>query len=114
MPDHDVIEQVHDAKRRGNGVVGDLEVSAIPSEVTVGASIQVTVVAHDADNGPSPLSATWQTTGGMLGNLSTSGATFTCTAPGTFTVGVRISDGDSGNRCSDTSTITLTCTAGTV
>jgi hypothetical protein len=89
------------------------ELSAIPSEVIVGASIQLTVVAHDADNGPSPLSATWQTNGGMLGNLSTTGATFTCTAPGTFTIGVRISDGEAGNRCPDTSTLTLTCSAPT-
>jgi hypothetical protein len=84
--------------------------AAIPSEVYVGNAIVITSVVHDADNGPSPLSATWQTNGGALSNLSTTGATFTCTAPGSFTVGLRISDGDTMNRCPDTAMITLVCT----
>jgi hypothetical protein len=83
--------------------------SAIPAEVHVGSSIDLTAVAHDADNGPSPLSPTWATTGGALSNLSTTGATFTCTAVGTFMVGLRISDG-TGMGCPDTATVTLTCT----
>lgn len=84
--------------------------SAIPSEVYVGSSIQVTALVHDGDNGPMPLSATWQTNGGALSNLSTTGATFTCTAPGTFTVGLRISDGVSADNCPDKATLTLVCT----
>jgi len=86
--------------------------SAIPAEVRVGGSIQLAVEAHDADNGPSPLAATWQTTGGDLTGLSTSGATFTCTAPGTFMVGVRISDGQAANSCPDTAKVNLTCSTG--
>lgn len=84
--------------------------SAIPSEVNVGASIQVIADVRDDDGGPQPLSATWQTDGGMLSNLSPTGATFTCTAPGTFTVGLKISDGDNANKCPDTGKLTLLCT----
>jgi hypothetical protein len=84
--------------------------SAIPAEVYVGSSIQVTAQVHDADNGPMPLSATWQTTGGALSNLSTTGATFTCTDPGTFTVGLKISDGGGMSSCPDTAKLMLVCT----
>ena len=83
--------------------------SAIPSEVYVGDTIQVTAQAHDSDNGPSPLGATWSTTGGSLSNLSLTGATFTCTTAGTFSVGYTVSDGSTSSRCADTSTLTLTC-----
>jgi hypothetical protein len=78
--------------------------SAIPSEVRVGATIDVTADVRDADN--EPLSPTWQTNGGALSNLSTTGATFTCTDAGTFMVGLRISDG----KCNDSSMIRLLCT----
>jgi hypothetical protein len=87
--------------------------SAIPAEVAVGGSIQLAVEAHDGDNGPSPLAATWTTTGGALSNPSTSGATFTCTAPGSFMVGVRISDGDTTGRCPGPSEVILVCTPAT-
>ena len=84
--------------------------SAIPSEVNVGASIQVVADVRDDDGGPQPLSAIWQTDGGTLSNLSPTGATFTCTAPGSFTVGLKISDGDNSNKCPDTGKLTLLCT----
>jgi hypothetical protein len=84
--------------------------SAIPSEVNVGASIQVIADVRDDDGGPQPLSAIWQTDGGALSNLSPTGATFTCTAPGSFTVGLKISDGDNSNKCPDTARLTLLCT----
>jgi hypothetical protein len=84
--------------------------SAIPSEVWVGASIQVIADVRDDDGGPQPLSAIWQTDGGALSNLSPTGATFSCTAPGTFTIGLKISDGDNSNKCPDTGNLTLLCT----
>ncbi|HEY7373207.1 MAG TPA: hypothetical protein VIF57_13675, partial [Polyangia bacterium] len=80
------------------------ELSAIPAEVNVGASIQLTAQSHDADNAPSPVGPIWSTTGGALSNPSATGATFTCTAPGTFTVGLRVSDG----KCQDAATVKLT------
>jgi hypothetical protein len=38
------------------------------------------------------------------------GATFTCTAPGTFQVGVTISDGTPGTKCPDSAAVSVTCT----
>ena len=87
--------------------------SAIPAEVGVGGSIDIAVQAHDDDNGPQPLSATWTTTGGALSSSSTSGATFTCTQPGMFSVGVKISDGDTTNRCTHNGMLILVCTPAT-
>lgn len=84
--------------------------AAMPAEVFVGSSLTLTLDAHDSDNLPAPLSATWATTSGTLTNLSITGATFTCTAPGTFTILVRISDGMPNNRCADTASINVTCT----
>jgi len=80
---------------------------AIPSNVTVGNSIQVTTQVHDSDNGPSPLSATWQASSGTLSNTSVAGASFPCTTPGTFTVSTVISDGD----CTDSASISIVCTS---
>jgi hypothetical protein len=79
--------------------------SALPLQVTVGGSITLVAAAHDPDGAPGPLAASWTADGGTLSNLSTTGATFTCTAPGTFNVGVTITDG----ACSDTSTLAVVC-----
>jgi len=90
------------------------ELDAIPAEVIVGSSIQLTAVAHDPDNGPSPLAVTWSTTGGMLSSQSATGATFTCTAAGTFSVTVRAADGPANGTdisCADTTSVSVTCTA---
>jgi hypothetical protein len=84
--------------------------SAIPAEVRVGASIDLTAEVHDTDAGPAPLSATWTASGGMVSNPSAAGARFTCTGAGTFTVGLSVSDGDVTSRCPATSALTLTCT----
>ncbi len=86
--------------------------SAIPSEANVGGAIDLTAAVRDGDNGPSPLAATWTARGGTLANASTAGATFTCTQPGSFSVGLSISDGDATPRCAATSTVTVVCTEG--
>lgn len=85
--------------------------SVTPAEVQVGSSMVIVAEAHDPDNGPAPLSATWAAMSGTLINLSTTGATFTCTAAGTFTVSLRISDGTPGTKCADTASVTVTCSA---
>jgi hypothetical protein len=84
--------------------------SVVPAEVYVGSSMQLSAVSHDPDNGPSPLAASWATTSGTLTNLSTTGATFTCTAAGTFTIGLTVSDGTAAAKCADTASVTVTCT----
>jgi hypothetical protein len=80
---------------------------AIPSDVIVGNTIRVTTQTHDADNGPSPLSAVWQVSSGTLSNTSVAGATFTCATAGMFMVSTVISDGD----CTDSASININCSA---
>ena len=84
--------------------------SVVPAEVYVGGSMQLSAVSHDPDNGPAPLAASWATTSGTLTNLSTTGATFTCTAAGTFTIGLTVSDGTANPKCADTASVTVICT----
>jgi hypothetical protein len=83
--------------------------SVTPAEVYLGASMQLTLAAHDADNGPSPLTATWSATSGMLTNQSTTGATFTCTAAGPAVVSVSVDDGTPNMQCVDTSSVNVVC-----
>lgn len=84
-------------------------ISAVPAEVAVGSSIDLMLFAHDADGAPAPLAATWAVSSGTLSNLSVSGARFTCTAPGTFTINVRVSDGAMNNNCADTAALAVVC-----
>ncbi|HMF41473.1 MAG TPA: hypothetical protein VKQ32_12295 [Polyangia bacterium] len=85
------------------------ELSALPGAVQVGGSIQLIATVRDDDGGPQPLTAMWSATGGMLSNQSLSGATFTCSAPGMFTVSLAVSDGGDASMCSAPSTVTLVC-----
>ncbi len=85
-------------------------VSATPAEVTVGASIALAAAAHDADNGPSPLTYAWTATGGTLSSATAQSPTLTCTTPGPVTVSVTASDGDTKPGCADTESATVTCT----
>ena len=70
------------------------ELSVTPVQVYVGSSITLTGVAKDADNGPSPLTYYWSTTGGLIDNPIATNATLTSSTPGTFTVKLTVSDGE--------------------
>ena len=85
--------------------------SVLPSEVYLGSSMQLSLLAHDADNGPAPLAITWSSTPGTLSNTSAMGATFTCTSVGTFTVSVSVDDGTPAMACVDSASVNVTCTA---
>jgi hypothetical protein len=87
-------------------------VSVFPAEVQVGGSVQLVAAADDADDGPSPLAATWTVSSGMLNNASTAGATFTCTEVGPAQIGLSVSDGTPGPGCTDSTSVTVTCTQG--
>jgi hypothetical protein len=85
--------------------------SVAPSEVYVGSSMQLTLEAHDPDNGPAVLTAAWSSVPpGTLTNLSTAGATFTCTTAGSFTVSVSVDDGEPGMQCIDSASVNVVCT----
>jgi arylsulfatase B len=100
--------------KTGNGSVtvnGTLNVGPVIDELTltpltvfVGGTVTLSAVAHDPDQGPSPLSYYWATTGGVIDNPIAPNATLTSAAPGTFTIDLTLSDGDS------TATATTTVT----
>jgi uncharacterized protein YjiK len=81
-------------------------ISASPAEVFVGSSLALSAAAHDSDAAPAALGYHWTTTGGTLSAANVQNPSFTCTAPGVFTVTVAVTDGD----CGDTLSTTVTCT----
>jgi Lamin Tail Domain len=80
--------------------------SASPAEVLVGGSITLASTAHDTDGAPAALTYHWTASAGTLSDAGAQNPTFTCTAGGSVTVTVAVSDGD----CSDSATTTVTCT----
>ncbi|HVY40170.1 MAG TPA: hypothetical protein VHM31_19660, partial [Polyangia bacterium] len=111
----------HQAARTGSVLVnGTLNVcptidgaGASPAEVLVGSSIGVSAQAHDADNGPSPLAYHWTASSGVLTDATTPNPRFTCTAAGTATLTLSVTDGDPTATCPDTTTVSVSCTAPT-
>ena len=85
------------------------ELSASPTQVNVGGSIALVGGAHDSDSGPSALTYQWSATSGTFSDATAKSPTFTCTAPGTSTITLAVSDGDTTAGCSDTLTATVTC-----
>jgi len=80
---------------------------AAPAEVYVGGEISLVALGSDADQGPSPVSYTWSATSGTLSATTGTNVSLTCTAVGTSTVKLSVSDGDT---CPDTRSVTVTCT----
>jgi len=80
------------------------ELSATPVQLYAGSTVTLTGVAKDADNGPSPLTYYWSTTGGVIDNPIATNAKLTSATPGTFTVKLTVSDGEITNSASTTVT----------
>lgn len=73
---------------------------------TMGAVWFLGVEAHDADEGPSPLSYAWMTSeGATLSDARVAAPTLTCTGHGLVNVTVTIDDGD----CADAATTQVVC-----
>jgi hypothetical protein len=85
-------------------------IGASPAETTVGHELSLSSVGSDLDLVPSALTYAWTSTTGTIAGASSADATFTCTAVGSANVVLTVSDGD----CSDTVTITVTCSMGDV
>ena len=109
----------HEAPRTGSVIIsGTLNVcpvvdgvNANPAEANVGATVALSVQAHDSDAGPSALGYAWQATGaGSLTNASTPSPTLTCNTPGMATVTVTVSDGDPAAGCAATMNAQVNCT----
>lgn len=80
------------------------ELTATPLTVNVGSTVSLTGVGSDADSGPSPLTYYWATTGGAVSDPLAPSTTLTSSKPGTFTVELRVSDGDISTTASTTVT----------
>jgi arylsulfatase B len=81
------------------------EVTVTPLTVYVGSSVTLTGVGRDPDEAPSPLSYYWSTTGGLIDSPVEPSATLTSDTPGTFTVELTVSDGES--TASQATTVTF-------
>ena len=98
----------------GNGSVsvnGTLNVAPVVDELTVtpltvyvGGSVTLSGVGRDPDDGPSPLSYYWSTTGGRIDDPIAPSSTLTSDTPGTFEVVLTVSDGESTDSVSTTVT----------
>lgn len=70
------------------------ELTAAPLKVFVGGEVALKSVAKDPDEGPSPLSYYWSTTGGLIDSPISADAKLRSDTPGTFTVALTVSDGE--------------------
>ncbi len=82
--------------------------SANPSAIRVGGTAALTTTAHDADNGPAPLSYQWSANGALLKTPGPN-LTFACSSPGDVTIKVVLSDGDPSPGCADQLSVNLRC-----
>jgi len=80
------------------------EVTITPLSVYVGKSVKLSAVGRDPDEAPSPLSYYWSTTGGVIDAPTGPNATLTSDTPGTFTIKLTISDGESTDSVTRTVT----------
>lgn len=102
------------AGTRGNGnvaVTGTINVGPVIDEFTVaplqsfvGKKVALKALGTDPDKSPAALSYYWSTTGGVIDNPVEPNATLTSAGPGTFTVKLTISDGESTDTTSTTVT----------
>jgi len=106
-------QSTHTGSIAVNGVLNICPVidglSAMPTDVVVGAPLALSIQAHDSDAGPSTLAYQWTATSGTFDDAALPAPTFTCTAPGTTTLKVSVSDGDPTAGCADTATVDVTC-----
>jgi hypothetical protein len=83
------------------------EVTSVSAAPPVGATIAITALADDPDNGPGALTYKWTTSSGTLSDPTVATPTLTCSQPGAVNLTVTVSDGDPA--CSDTFNVTLDC-----
>ncbi len=84
-------------------------IDSVSANPPAGNTIALTAAASDKDSGPQALSYSWTTTSGTLSSGTVANPTLTCTAPGSVTLTLTVSDGDPG--CNATFTVPLTCPA---
>lgn len=82
--------------------------SAAPGEAAVGDTIAVQAVVHDANG--RPLSLAWASNAGTFSSTSAAATTYRCTASGTQSLTVNVSEAD--GSCKDSASIQVDCTGG--
>jgi hypothetical protein len=69
-------------------------IDSVSSDPPKGNTIAISSAASDPDSGPQPLSYIWTTSSGTLSSATAQNPTLTCTAPGTASLTLTVSDGD--------------------
>jgi hypothetical protein len=85
-------------------------ISTSPAEVRVGGTNALSAAAYDADNAPAALSYAWSASSGTLSDPTAVAPSFTCTAPGSVSISLQVSDGDTTPDCAQQLSTTVTCT----
>ena len=83
------------------------EVTSVSATPPVGATIAITAMADDPDNGPMPFTYKWTTSSGTLSDPTAANPQLTCTQAGTVNLTVTVNDGDMA--CADSFAVTLDC-----
>jgi hypothetical protein len=82
-------------------------VAALPSIATSEDVIVLQASGSDPDQGPQPLSYSWNSVTGVLGDSNTPTATFVCSEPGAVAIELTISDGHP--ECNADLTVMVEC-----
>ena len=82
-------------------------IDAVSCNPPAGNVIAITSTADDQDSGPQPLTYSWTTSSGTLSSATAQNPTLTCTAPGTVSLTLTVSDGDAG--CNATFNLQVIC-----
>ncbi len=85
------------------------DLTAAPLILKIGGVSTMSVVAHDADNGPAPLSYSWSVNGIKLPRQTSTRLLFACSSPGDVMVAASASDGDPNPGCADSASVKVTC-----
>jgi hypothetical protein len=85
-------------------------INSSPGRAAVGQGLVLGASWADSDGGPMPLVFQWTTSAGATLDSATSRTPkLTCTAVGTVTVSLTLSDGDPAPGCTDAASIQVTC-----
>jgi hypothetical protein len=108
--DHDASSAVANpvaTNSTGNACPVVSSASVLPTVLRVGEVAQVTLVVSDPDDGPTPLSYSGSSAGGVLGYFTAVNTpTYQCQRTGTHSIVYKISDG----LCEVEGTLSVTCT----
>ena len=82
---------------------------ARPTSLKLGGLANLSMVAHDSDNGPQPISYAWMANGFKLPKQSASTLNFLCSSRGEVTITASVSDGDPSPLCADSLDVKVSC-----